>query len=377
MRLLINEDGIPFESHETGKLREALDLLGDDDRIEYRNQNAAAIAQNDAFKFLVVSGPGTGKSHLFLEKVYHWFQKNPYASIIVTSFVRKLVVDLQSDIENDERLTREQKGKITVCTLHKLARSIVEKNHGTVEWKFRPHFRVIGQFWKDVVWRDVLGFYSDIDPGIFTWKKFEGQLHNAAFEELDEWKALKETYFGLCDFYNAAGFSDLILRATKAVVENPALNEFDYFIVDEYQDFNFAEDALIKQLANIPNGLFLVGDDEQVLYEQLKAGKSELIRNLYKNTEYAKGMLPFCARSSYYITKTADHFIQTCREGDSIEKIYLPLETSQDRPRVQVVACASPPTAVDSLKNSLPITKQRLMSARANWRLGRKKMHTC
>jgi len=351
MRYLINKDGTPFETSEIQSLCDELDDLDDNERREYRDKNADEIARyNDTPKFLIVSGPGTGKSDLFLNRINHWYQQDAQAKVLVTSFVRKLVADLQNDIDSDEKLTVEQKGKITVSTLHKFARSIVEKNHGTNEWRFRPHFQIIGQSWKEIVWGDVLAFYPIIDRGVHTWKKFEEQLYDDNFEKSDEWKGLKKTYFKLCRFYNAVGFADLILRATKTLAENPTLNNNNYFIIDEYQDFNLAEEALINQLVDNPKGLLVVGDDEQVLYEKLKSGKPTLIRNLYQNKNYAKGMLPFCSRSSFHITKTAGHFIQQCREAECIEKIYLPLKSHDDSPKVQVIACATAPTAVDYIE---------------------------
>lgn len=350
IRFLINDDGNSFKSSEIQTLRKALDSLGDGERMEYRNRNASTIANHGIVKFLIVSGPGTGKSYLFLNKINNWYKRDKDANVFVTSFVRKLVADLQSDIERDKALTHEQKTKIAVSTLHKFARSIVERNHGTAEWSFNPHFRIIGQSWEKIVWEDVLAFYSGLDRDNYAWKKFKEQLHNANFNESNEWQNLKETYFKLCQFYNAAGFADLILRATEALRENSNLNENKYFIVDEYQDFNLAEEALIVQLINNPNALLVVGDDEQVLYEKLKSSKPTLIRNLYQNKNYAKGMLPFCSRSSFHITKTADHFIQHLREAECIEKIYLPLKTDSNNPKVQVIACATPSTAVDYIE---------------------------
>lgn len=133
-RHLINDDGAPFESTEIQTLRDELDALDDSGRTEYRDQNAAAIAEHGAAKFLIVSGPGTGKSHLFLDRINHWYQQDTNARVFVTSFVRKLVADLQNDIDADDELSDEQKNNITVSTLHKFARSIVERNRGTSEW---------------------------------------------------------------------------------------------------------------------------------------------------------------------------------------------------------------------------------------------------
>jgi len=45
-RFLINNDGTPFEPSELQTLRGTLDSLGDDERTEYRDQNASAIARH-------------------------------------------------------------------------------------------------------------------------------------------------------------------------------------------------------------------------------------------------------------------------------------------------------------------------------------------
>ncbi|MFH1874659.1 MAG: UvrD-helicase domain-containing protein [Pseudomonadota bacterium] len=370
---LINDDGSPFEASELNTLRDTLDALDDAGRTEYRNQNASAIARRDTAKFLIVSGPGTGKSYLFLEKINYWYQNNQNAKVAVTSFVRKLVADLQSDIESDGKLTDKQKGNITASTLHKYARSLVEKNRGTKEWPFKPHFRMIGQSWKEIVWSDVLAFFSKISHGSYTWKIFEKQLHDNNIDESEELNGLKKKYFKLCQFYNAAGFADLILHATKALEENSSLNENDHFIIDEYQDFNLAEEALINRLVDNPKGLLVVGDDEQVLYEKLKSGKSTLIRNLYRNTDYANGMLPYCSRSSYHITKNADHFIRHNRDTDCIDKIYLPLKSNGDEQKVQVVACATAKTAVDYIEKFVKDHKTEIDERKMQLEAGKKK----
>ena len=360
IRFLINEDGSPFESIEIQTLSHQLDVLDDNARSIYRDHNASTISKHDTNKILIISGPGTGKSYLFLDRIDYWYQNYPQAGVFVTSFVRKLVADLQNDIKNSDKFSNVQKSRIIVSTLHKFARSIVEKNHGTSNWQFRPYFRIIGQLWKEVVWGDVLAHFTEINGNEHSWGKFEAQLHDNTSSESKNWQKLKETYFKLCRFYNAVGFADLILRATKALAENPDLSNFSYFIIDEYQDFNLAEEALINQLVSNPKGLLIVGDDEQVLYEKLKSGKATLIRNLYKNTDYANGMLPFCSRSSYHIIKATDYFIQQYREPECIEKIYLPLKTNSNEPKVQVIACATAPTAVNYIEKFVADNKAEI-----------------
>jgi len=349
IRYLINADGRPFDTEELKVLRQSLERLDDTKRAEYRNANAAAIAQLIGSNDLIVSGPGTGKSHLFLERIDAWYTNDNDAEVIVTTFVRKLVADLQGDIQQDTKLSTEQKKKITVSTLHRLARSVLEENGGTQEWPFERYIRIIGQSWKTVVWADALALSSVQEDAEYTWSAFEEQLHTAIPKTTGEWKTIHYSYNTLCKFYNAAGFADLITRARDALQENATLIEPSYYIVDEYQDFNEAENQFISRLTQNAKELLIVGDDEQVLYEKLKSGNAALIRGRYKDEKIVNAMLPFCGRCSYHITKAADAFISQSADANRIEKLYLPIKSRDDKPKVQVVACATPSAAIDYL----------------------------
>src|SRR5262249_22176757 len=151
------------------------------------------------------------------------------------------------------------------------------------------------------------------------------------------WKELKETYFTLCQFYNAAGFSDLILRAREALAENPDLNQHHYFIFDEYQDFNAAEEHLLEQITDSADGTLIVGDDDQVLYETLKPGKHSLIRAISTNEGVVNAMLPFWGRCDFHIPRAATHFIKHGADEGCIEKISLPMTEAEATRKVQIV----------------------------------------
>jgi UvrD/REP helicase N-terminal domain len=143
IRYLINPDGAPFNADELDALTGQLNALNDDERKKLRNENATAIALHDAAAILIVAGPGTGKSTLFKQRIVHWLNQSPAARILALSFVRKLVADLNADIQTDSSLTDKQRKQVDVYTLHKYARSVVEKNGGTREWKFAAHLRII------------------------------------------------------------------------------------------------------------------------------------------------------------------------------------------------------------------------------------------
>lgn len=343
-RFLINHDGSPFGDNELEEIRDALLSLRDAGvHLDYRDRNSASIAHDPSPSLLIVSGPGTGKSHLFIDRIKYWLSDSE-GEILVTSFVRKLVQELHDDVS---KLSEDQRSRVTTTTLHSLARSILEKNLGTADWKFRPHIQMIGEEWQPIVWADVHEFHPDIDRKSYPWDYFVLQLYNAEESDDPNWQALRNTYFRLTQFYNAVGFQDLITRASIALAENDELNKYQYFIIDEYQDFNRSEEVLLIRLAGKAKGLLIVGDDDQVLYAGLKQGKAELLRGLYQHTRFTNALLPFCGRCNYYIVKAADAFIGGNSNSERIHKIFLPCDTHETCERISIVVCAQPTGVVD------------------------------
>src|SRR5436309_2011140 len=244
---LIKEDGSPFSEGEIKAISAELDTLDKEHREAYGQDNAEAIANHAGPKMLIVSGPGTGKSRLFLGRIEIWLKAHKDQTILVTSFVRKLVADLQTAIKN--KFQKEDQSRITVWTLHKLARSIVEKHHGNAQRSFRPYFKIIRSWqWQLVVWMDVLRFHPDLNPDTYSWSEFEKQFHDDSYRDDGGWPSLFKTYMKLTGFYNAANFCDLIVAARIAIEEDKTLNTDTLFIVDEYQDFNEAEEKLSQVL---------------------------------------------------------------------------------------------------------------------------------
>src|SRR4051812_4858259 len=101
---LIRDDGGPFSDEEVDSLVEKLDALDDEARVEARNENARQIAEHDAERMLVVSGPGTGKSTLFKQRLVEWLARHPDKKVAVATFVNSLVRDLNEDIATDKTI---------------------------------------------------------------------------------------------------------------------------------------------------------------------------------------------------------------------------------------------------------------------------------
>jgi len=70
---------------------------------------------------------------------------------------------------------------------------------------------------------------------------------------------------------NAVDFDDLLLYTARLLEDNPSVRDkyaqrFRHVLVDEFQDTNLAQYALVRQLASFHKNIFCVGDPDQSIY---------------------------------------------------------------------------------------------------------------
>lgn len=80
-----------------------------------------------------------------------------------------------------------------------------------------------------------------------------------------------QVYVQRCRQANAMDFDDLLVYTFQLFrdhddVRKKYAERFDYFLVDEYQDTNFAQQAIVLQLCNEKQRVCAVGDDSQSIY---------------------------------------------------------------------------------------------------------------
>jgi superfamily I DNA/RNA helicase len=356
---LINEDGHPFSPDELAATRKAFSGLSETQRESIRNANADAIASNLARRMLIVSGPGTGKSTLFIKRLRRWLAAHPEHRVAIATFVRKLVTDLNEEIRNDSSISDEDKKRVTVQTLHRTARSIVETNNGTKELPLKRHCRIVSGDWETTVWGDALRLHPEYKQADYPWSAMQDSLYDAEPLAEASWLAIRKSHVLLERFYNALPFPDLILVATQALRERPDLAADTLFIIDEFQDFNIAERNLIQALTTETPGLLLAGDDDQVLYDRLRRGHASIIRDYYQDAGFAKAMLPYCSRCSVHICQAAEAFLLADRPAEAIQKLFLPLWDPTEA-KVVVAGSTSPKAGVAYLERFIEEHKQEL-----------------
>lgn len=112
---------------------------------------------------------------------------------------------------------------------------------------------------------------------------------------------------------NAMDFDDLLVNFSALLNHEPALKkyaqQFQYILVDEYQDTNKIQSSIINKLASIHGNLLVVGDDAQSIYSFRAADISNILQFEKKYPAAKISKLETNYRSSQEILEVANDVI--------------------------------------------------------------------
>jgi DNA helicase-2/ATP-dependent DNA helicase PcrA len=118
-------------------------------------------------------------------------------------------------------------------------------------------------------------------------RKDEGQrpphidtAHNPVYAQLVR---IYTAYEAACKRAGVIDFAELLLRTLELLRDNDSLREhyqhrFRHILVDEFQDTNTIQYALVRLLAGQQNKVFIVGDDDQAIY----AWRGARVENIHR-----------------------------------------------------------------------------------------------
>ena len=265
-----------------------------------RQEHVDAILHSDARKKIVVAGPGTGKTYLF-KKVLSAKNKT-----LTLTFVNALVEDLALELF----------GLSEVRTLHGFARQQLKRATKKTVRIFPKLSTVIGQ---DAL--SLRGVAVDFDTSFHNKSDIDNNI---------------EFYRKRRVYYDHYGFADMVYAAVLYFEKHPEkIPLYSQVVVDEFQDFNKLEVALIDQLAS-KSPILLVGDDDQALYKTLKFASATHIRQRYTgdlSSIYQRFTLPYCSRCTHTIVEAVNDFISSAKQAgylrDRIDKPFLYFDCEQ------------------------------------------------
>ena len=237
-------------------------------------QKAAIISENSEHKILL-AGPGTGKSYTILGYIVHLIQEKKVdpKSILLITFTRAATNELKQKVRKelgeDAELPR-------VSTLHGFALRQLMRNSDKI--KALPEgFSIANDFEERYL------IMEDIKTLIGGKKIKEVRrlfnLLSANWETLNIERSDWEVNFDNPEFLgawqehrNIYGYmlrSELVYQLKKALEQEQDIkidNPIDYLIVDEYQDLNQCDLAIIEHLREKGTKVFCAGDDDQSIY---------------------------------------------------------------------------------------------------------------
>ena len=239
---------------------------------------------------LVLAGAGSGKTRVITHKIAHLIETAGYTAdqIAALTFTNKAAKEMQERVGT--LLEAKRLRGLTVSTFHSLGVQILRREAKALGLK--PQFSILDS-------DDAYGIVQDlaattdrklvraIQNRISLWKNalVDPEAAIAAAVNNDEAQAARifRSYAATLKAYQAVDFDDLIGRTVELFREHPDIayrwqSRPRYILVDEVQDTNACQYALLKQLTGTRAAFTAVGDDDQAIYAWRGASLDNLKR---------------------------------------------------------------------------------------------------
>ncbi len=236
---------------------------------------------------LVIAGAGSGKTRVLTYKIAYLLQQgyNPW-SILALTFTNKAAREMKSRIG---QLVGDENAKyLQMGTFHSIFLRILRYECQHIG--FTPGFTIydesdsrslIKSIIKEMKLDDKVYKPASVHNSISLAKNHliddVSYPQHASLMERDKSMRMPQTYAiftaytARCRQANAMDFDDLLLLTYKLFHDHEDIRQryverFQFVLVDEYQDTNYAQQAIVWQLTKENQRLCVVGDDAQSIY---------------------------------------------------------------------------------------------------------------
>jgi DNA helicase II / ATP-dependent DNA helicase PcrA len=236
---------------------------------------------------MIVAGAGSGKTRVLTYRIAHLLKKEVDAfNILSLTFTNKAAREMKERIMN---LVGDNEARnLWMGTFHSVFARILRYEHDKLNYP--ANFTIydtadtknlIKGILKEMQLDEKMYKPSMILGRISAMKTMllsaEAYQHNSTYTESDRssgrlhFGLIFETYCKRCFKAGAMDFDDILYNTSLLLRDHPEVlykyqNKFKYILVDEYQDTNFAQYMIIKQLAARFENICVVGDDAQSIY---------------------------------------------------------------------------------------------------------------
>ena len=243
----------------------------------------------DGSHLIIVAGPGTGKTHTLTYRILQLLSVlKPDQNILAITFTNKAAQEMRERLEAKiPQLWR----KVNVATFHRFALGLLRE--------FSEHTPLPKDF-QIALPEDIQGFLEQIFPK-------EAPSHRRQIvQDISLMKSTQlvidanEDYQRYHRFLRSKGLIDFddILREALILLGNEEVacqvrQKYRYIFVDEYQDINLVQNALLKTLVRQGVLLTVIGDPNQSIYG-FRGSQVKLFHRFEED---------FCGAAKLYLTE--------------------------------------------------------------------------
>ena len=247
------------------------------ENLNPEQQRAVAIDKGPA---IIVAGPGTGKTFTLTRRIaFLIFQKQvPPERILAVTFTNKAAEEMRRRLK---KILEAAVTLPTVATFHafcaSLQREIRDESNPTIvddveksQWMDRALKMALkegGPINRPV--REIVAAVAAAKQNLVSPEETCRKGDNSPLTRTVA--AVYRNYQALLSLQNRCDYEDLIYRVVRRLESDPDTcatyrQRYDHILVDEYQDLNFGQDRLLRQLSPSGRKLFVIGDPDQSIY---------------------------------------------------------------------------------------------------------------
>ena len=245
---------------------------------------------------IVLAGPGSGKTLVITQRVRYLIEAYHVRpqEILVITFTKAAAQEMQSRFQALSR----QRG-VTFGTFHavffhilKYAYHYSAANILTEEKKYQILQRLLSE--SGLHFEDEKETLSEIASEISVVKNEQIPLEHYYSKSCPE-EVFRNFYRKYEEIHRREGlldFDDMMTMTYELLTQRADIlaawqRHYRYILVDEFQDINLLQYAILRLLANPERNLFIVGDDDQSIY-RFRGAKPEIMLNFPKDYPDAK-----------------------------------------------------------------------------------------
>ncbi|HCM60707.1 MAG TPA: ATP-dependent DNA helicase [Bacteroidales bacterium] len=301
------------------------------DYLKELNEAQQAAVVNTQGPAMVIAGAGSGKTRVLTYRIAHLLQQGvPAHRILALTFTNKAAGEMKERIMHI--VGPEKARSLWMGTFHSIFARFLRKDGSYLGYKsnftiydqdntrslIRTIIKEMGL--DDSVYKPagVASRISHAKNNLITAQQYSSVpqiTESDKASRVPEAAAIYRHYAARCFRANAMDFDDLLLNINILFRDFPAVldeyrQRFDYVLVDEYQDTNFAQYIIVHKLSESHRNLCVVGDDAQSIYS-FRGARIENILNFEKDyPDYKLFKLEQNYRSTQNIVNAANSVIE-------------------------------------------------------------------